>query len=283
MRTLIVLGLAVLTGSVFAAVPAGWTPFVIGELVPDSICNVAGLAGGPAGAKGFVSVGTGHYLDGAGKRRRFLATNATFGDAFPDQAMAPKIAARMAALGINCVRFHHMDNQYKPRGIWDAAFKDRQHLDAEQVDRLDWFIYQLKQNGLYADLNLHVSRQLGEADGVAAPAGMENYNKGVDNFNPRMIELQRNYARDLLTHVNPYIKTAYANEPAVAMVEINNENSLLSFAVGGRLNLPEPYGSELAGYWCEWLKGQYKGTEGLCSPPEARRGCGCLSRRCWRC
>ena len=53
------------------------------------------------------------------------------------------IARRMAALGINCVRFHHMDNQYKPRGIWDPAYKDHQHIDAEQLDRLDWMVYQL--------------------------------------------------------------------------------------------------------------------------------------------
>ena len=263
MRTLIPICLALVAGLAWAQVPPGWTPFWVGELAPDSVCNVASYSSGPAGANGFVSVKSGHFVDGAGKRLRLLATNITFGDAFPDKEMAPKIAARMAALGINCVRFHHMDNQYKPRGIWDPAYKDKQHLDAEQLDKLDWFIYNLKQNGIYADLNLHVSRQLTEADGVANPKGIENYDKGVDNFNPRMIELQRNYARDLLTHVNPYTKTAYINEPCVAMVEINNENSLLSFATWGRLNLPEPYNSELMGYWLDWLKAKYQTTAGL--------------------
>jgi len=38
-----------------------------------------------------------------------------------------------------------------------------------------------------------------------------------------MIELQKKYARDLLTHVNPYTKTAYTDEPAIALVEISNE------------------------------------------------------------
>lgn len=263
MRYLILVALGLLAGMAWGQVPAGWAPFVVGELAPDSVCNVSSYSAGPAGAKGFVSVKSGHYLDGAGKRLRMLATNITFGDAFPDKSMAPKIAARMASLGINLVRFHHMDNQYKPRGIWDPAFKDKQHIDAEQLDKLDWFIYQLKQNGIYADLNLHVSRQLTEADGVPNPKGIENYDKGVDNFNPRMIELQRNYARDLLTHVNPYTKVAYINEPCVAMVEINNENSLLSFAVWGGLNIPEPYNSELAGYWQDWLKGKYQDTAGL--------------------
>jgi hypothetical protein len=263
MRTLILLCVCLLAGSAFAAVPEGWAPFVIGEIAPESLCNVSSYSPGPAGAEGFVSVSSGHYLDGGGKRLRFLATNATFASAFPDKELAPKIAQRMAALGINCVRFHHMDNQYKPAGIWDKAYKDKQHLDAEQLDRLDWFIYQLKLNGIYSNLNLHVSRDLGEADGVPNPPTTISYDKGVDNFNTRMIELQRNYARDLLTHVNPYTKTAYVNEPAVAMVELNNENSLLGFALSGPLSFPEPFQGELAGYWHDWLKTKYKDTAGL--------------------
>ena len=234
MEVLCLIGLGLLAVHAFADAPAGWFPFAVGELSSDSLCNVSSYSLRPAGGDGFVQLRDGHFYDGHGRRLRFLGTNVTFGDAFPDKALAPRIAERMAALGINCVRFHHMDSQYKPRGIWDAAYKDKQHLDAEQLDRLDWFIYQLKQQGIYCDLNLHVSRHLTEADGVPNPQGMPNYDKGVDNFNPRMIELQRNYARDLLTHLNPYTKTAYVSEPCVAMVEMNNENSLLASALWGR-------------------------------------------------
>lgn len=264
MRGLLLLSALVLACGVHAEVPAGWFPFVIGELPKDSFCSVAGLSPDPAGARGFVSLREGHFFDGAGRRLRFLGTNCTFATAFPDKAQAPAIAAQMAALGINCVRFHHMDNQYKPNGIWDKAFPDRQHMDAEQLDRLDWFIYQLKQRGIYVDLNLHVSRQFGAADGFENTDALPKYDKGVDNFCARMIELQRNYARDLLTHTNPYTKTTYAQEPAVAIVELNNENSLLGFAFGRELfNLPEPYAGELRGYWLDYLKARYHDTAAL--------------------
>jgi hypothetical protein len=248
----------------FADVPAGWFPFVIGEIDPQSPVNLSAENACPAGANGFVRIQGGHFVDGQGQRLRFLGTNVTFAGAFPDKAQAPLIARRMAALGMNVVRFHHMDNATKPRGIWDPAFKDKQHLDAEQLDRLDWFIYQLKLNGLYTNLNLHVSRNLGPADGLASTEAFDNYNKGLDNFSARMIELQRNYARDLLTHENPYTKTRYVDEPAVAFVELNNENSLLGFALYGRLgNVPEPYMTELRGYWLDYLKGRYRDTAAL--------------------
>lgn len=264
MRAFILIPLLLLTRLGCAQVPDGWFPFVISELGDNSPANVAGLSPKVAGADGFVQLRDGHFYDAKGQRLRFLATNCTFDSAFPAKESAPKIAARMRSLGINCVRFHHMDNGYRPRGIWDPAFKDHQHMDAEQLDRLDWFIYQLKLNGIYANLNLHVSRQFNEADGFVNTAALEKYDKGVDNFQARMIELQRNYARDLLTHLNPYTGTRYVDEPAVAMVELNNENSLLQFAYGSSLNnLPEPYLSELRGYWVDWLKAKYGTTEQL--------------------
>ena len=50
----------------------------------------------------------------------------------------------------------------------------------------------------------------------------------------------------LLTHVNPYTRTSYAQEPCVAMVEINNENGLISRWWEGKLDgMPAPYVEEL--------------------------------------
>jgi hypothetical protein len=79
-----------------------------------------------------------------------------------------------------------------------------------------------------------------------------------------MIELQKQYARDLLTHVNPYTGNAYTDEPCLAMVEITNEDSALRFALGTELHtLPEPYARTLSGLWHEWLRERYDGTDAL--------------------
>ena len=247
-----------------AQIPQGWFPFVISDVAENSVANVSSYNNTVAGQAGFVGIRDGHFVDGAGERIRFLATNLTFGEAFPDKASAPKIAERMAALGINCVRFHHMDAHYRPRGIWDPAYKDRQHMDSEQLDRLDWIIYQLKLKGIYTNLNLHVSRKFGQADGFENAALLPKYDKGVDNFQARMIQLQLQYARDLLTHENPYTHTRYTDEPCIAMVEMNNENSFLRFAYGSEMHsLPEPYGGELSRLWLDYLHEAYDSTEPL--------------------
>ena len=75
-----------------------------------------------------------------------------------------------------------------------------------------------------------------------------------------MIRMQRDYARALLTHVNPYTRTSYSKEPGVAIVEINNENSLLQLKVS---SLPEYYRAEVLRKWNLWLKARYGSSQKL--------------------
>ena len=82
----------------------------------------------------------------SGKRVRFLGVNLVGQGAFPTYADAEKMAARMAKLGINLVCLHQRDNPGwgTHSNLWDARFTDRQHIDPEQLDRLDYLIAQLK-------------------------------------------------------------------------------------------------------------------------------------------
>ena len=215
----------------------------------ESATNISWLNDKPAGRDGFVHVKDGHFFAGE-KRLRIFGVNTCFAANFPDKAMAPKVAARMAKFGINCVRFHHMDMLSAPGGIFA---KDGRTLDPGQLDKLDFFIAELKKNGIYADLNLHVSRTYPDRP-RAEKKGNPDYDKGVDNYCAAMIALQKDYARDLLTHVNAYTGKRYADEPAVALVEINNENALgFQWWAGQMDDLPNPYREELESLWAAWI------------------------------
>ncbi len=245
-------------------------PFVIPwsgtELKAGAVTDVSFLNSKPAGLHGAIRASGGHFVEsGTGRRIRFLATNFAAKTAFPSHADAEKVALRLARLGINLVRMHHMDNDDwgQDASIWDYSFKDRQHISAAQLDKLDYLIAQLKKNGIYLNLNLHVSRQFTEADGFPESVSKIafSYDKRVDEFDSRMIELQKRYVHDLLTHVNPYTGLAYCVDPAIAVVEINNENSLVGDPwanYGADLDtLPEPFRGELAGLWNRWLLRTY--------------------------
>lgn len=239
-----------LGGTAFAADLFPFTP--PWDDASPSITNIGNLLHQPAGKNGFVQAKDGHLVLGE-ERIRFFGVNMAFGGNFPTHADAEKVAARMAKFGINCVRFHHMDTSIAPDGILQ---KDRRTLDPESLDRLDYFIAELKKNGIYANLNLHVGNQY---PGMPKWEGAPSYFKGVDNFYPPMIEQQRDFARALLTHVNPYTKTAYANEPAVAFIEINNENGLvMEWNNGSFDSMPDPYAAEFRRQWNEWLRKKYE-------------------------
>lgn len=252
---------------------AAWGRAVPGDLFPFAIpwdddapsaANVAAWNEVPAGRHGFVQVRDGHFVDGQGQRLRFLGTNVCFAADFPPPEIAEIAARRMAKFGINIVRFHHEDSGYFPGGLWDPAFPDKQHFSAEALDRYDYFIYQLKLNGIYTNINLHVSRTLGAADGIEQADELPSMNKGVDNFHPRMIELQKKFAKELLTHVNRYTGTRLCDEPAVAMIEINNENSLTSSWQWGQIDALPAYLQDLLDQrWQVWLLKKYGTTEAL--------------------
>lgn len=256
------------------AAPAGF-PFVIpwDDATPGTATDVSFLNAVPAGVNGFIAVREGHFVESdTGRRIRFLGSNLTAGQCFPAKADAEGVAARMAKHGINVVRLHHMDNSWdlkRGSGIWSPDDPRRQEPDPAQLDKLDYLVAQLKARGIFVNLNLKVSKKLTEADGFPPSIGKlpYPYDKRVDFFNSRMVELQKDFARRLLTRVNPYTGLSYAADPAVAMVELNNENSLVGFpgqiAGDGLASLPEPFLGELASLWNAWLAERYPTDEAL--------------------
>ena len=201
----------------------------------------------------------GHFWVGA-RRVRIWGVNTCFGASFPTHADAERIAARLAAFGVNSVRFHHMDSASYPHGILDP--KDPLKLSPEAVERLDYFIDQLARRGIYANVNLHVGRDPSGALGLPDPNSGQG--KIVAFFTPALIEAQKQYARDLLGHTNVYRKVRYAADPAVGFVEITNEDSFFMWDGEERLrSLPEFYAKILREKYAAWLKGRYKTTQAL--------------------
>ncbi len=228
----------------------------------------------PAGKGGFITIRNGHLAKADGHRFRIWGVNITGPGNLPSHEDAPAYAAHLAAFGINCVRMHFLD-RVAPMGILDGKREDTRALDAQEMDRLDFFIAQLKQHGIYIDLNLNVARGYKPGDGVT-DAELLGFGKALTYFDERLLFLEREYASQLLTHFNPYTKSEYRNEPAVLLVELVNENSLVESWANNRLlgrntrknpgtwsDIPASYERELTKRYQAWLAGQ-----GL--PPEAR-------------
>ncbi|MHC4693035.1 MAG: carbohydrate binding domain-containing protein [Planctomycetota bacterium] len=185
---------------------------------------------------------------------RLWGANLSFGANMPKKEDAPHIAARLAAAGVNAIRCHHMDTARWPRGLWNA--KDGKTIEPEALDRLDYFIDQLARRGIYVNINLHVGRA--HSQYLDLPKTNRQYDKMSNIFTPALIDAQKKFARELLTHVNKYRKVRYADDPAVAIVEITNENSLFMWGSEQTLRtLPPYYADILQSKFNAWLQKRY--------------------------
>jgi hypothetical protein len=218
----------------------------------QSPVDVSFLLDAPAGKHGFIQVKDGHLATGDGQRIRFWGVNITDWSKgsrqIPSKEDAPFLAATLARFGVNCARFQFLDLE-TPRGLIDSHAQDSRTLDADQLDKEDFFIAELEKRGIYIDFNLLVGRPFKAADGVQDANLLRQGAKGTSLFDRRMIELQKEYAQQLLGHRNPYTKLRYTEDPGIAIVEINNENAL---NIGFRG--PSPfYQQELTEMYNNWL------------------------------
>jgi hypothetical protein len=233
----------------------GMVPFTMDHrsaLLSHSPVDVSFLLDAPAGKHGFIQVANGHLATAEGQRIRFWGVNITDWSRgsrqIPSKEDAPFIAATLARFGVNCARFQFLDLE-APRGLLDGHAADSRTMDAGQLDKEDFFIAELEKRGIYIDFNLLVGRPFKAGDGVQDANLLRQGAKGTSLFDRRMIELQKEYAQQLLAHRNPYTKLKYTEDQAVAIVEINNENAL---NVGFRA--PSPfYEHELSEMYNTWL------------------------------
>lgn len=240
-------------------------PFAIpGDDASPSFTNLADLSPRPAGADGFVRIRDGHFHTNSG-RLRIWGVNTTFDANFPGKEDAEKVAAHLAKLGINAVRIHHHDGSPAPRGIWSPVVNGQRKFSPDQVDRLDYYLAQLHRHGIYANLNLHVSRSLNEAEGYSREGlpRKTRYDKYLLYFEPRVQAQLKEFCRNYLLHENPYRKLRRVDDPAIAMIEITNENSFSKTGPELAAELPEPFRGEFKRRWNDWLARTYGTTAAL--------------------
>lgn len=231
-----------------------------------TITDLSWLNHKPAGVLGPVRVGPDGRLYAGAQRQRFIGVNLTYRSAIPEHSDAEKIAARLARFGVNIVRFHLMDANWGGECIFDPAYPGTRHLDPKSLDKLDYFIAELKKNGVYSDINLLTGRNFRSSDGLDASINSMEWKakQTPAMFDPAMIELEKEYARLLLDRVNPYTGLRYTEDPAIAIVELVNEHGLMHAWLSGMVDtLPSYYAEELRGMWNAYLHSRYASQTAL--------------------
>ncbi len=223
------------------------------EFAADAALDLRSLNEKTAGQDGFVRSEGGRFVLGDGKDVRFWAVNVSAETAQRDRAGVDYLARKLAKLGVNMVRFHSP--------MFSAG--DVAKVDPKRLDALHYLVAAMKREGIYTTLSFFFPLWFD----VKAGHGIEGYedfpNKkpfAILYFDPRMQEIHRAWAKDLLTTRNPYTGAPLAREPALAMVEIVNEDSLF-FHTFGKRNVPSLQWSRLEKLYGAWLARRYGSVE----------------------
>ena len=204
------------------------------------------------------------------RRARLYGVNLSYSANFPDHERARQIARRLRNLGFNAVRLHHLDS-LRDNGVDDfhsvllpGPFPT---FNLKAIERLKFFLKALKDEGIYANLNLYVAyRFRPDVDKIPPLEGMNIPlvpSSAVQVFHPKLIALQATYARELIRLLG------LGNDPMLAMVEIRNESSLASaWQAWGTQKWSEAirgdYAVELTRQWNSWLVQTYGSVETAC-------------------
>ncbi len=231
------------------------------EYKPGAIIDFTSSLDAPAGKHGPITVTAGGALAFADSTpARFWGTNIVGGDLYRSHEEADLLVKRLSKLGVNIVRLHHMDAFWADPNLFSAD-RSKGLFSPDSLDKFDYLVFKLKEAGIYLFMDMLVHRKAVKEDGIEKftdiPAGF----KEVIFFDTKLQTLTKDYINALLNHVNPYTKTAYADENAVVLMEIVNESSV--FSIDNNAAVPARYRDELDRLFNEFLKSKYSTMEKL--------------------
>ncbi len=186
----------------------------------------------PAGSKGFVKANGDRLVYGDGSEARFWGANVQAYALFDatNEAIEQQ-AKRIASLGFNLVRIHHHDSAEWSPNVFVKDADNTRELDEKSLDRIDYWVKCLKDNGVYVWLDLHVGRPFRPGDKIEAfdelkPGKTGRQGKGMSYINLSITDRMKSFADAYLKRTNKYTSTRYVDEPAVMGVLITNENDI---------------------------------------------------------
>ena len=201
----------------------------------------------PAGGHGFVRAAGGRFVFEDGTPARFWGCNIQAYSIFvkatnPEEGkrIIEDHARRIAALGFNLVRLHHHDSKRWVKKCLIADGPTSQRIDPEALDSYFYWIKCLRDQGIYAWIDLHTGRPYKRGDDIPgwdeiADGKDVSEAKGFTYINERLTELIKKFNEKLLTTENPYTGLALVDDPAVMGMMLVNENDLTSH-FGNRFN-----------------------------------------------
>jgi len=242
---------------------SNWFPYEVPEYtkLKGTILDASHVLDAPAGKHGHLSAVGDKLIFEDGTEIEFWGTNVVGPANFLEKSDIDTMVAAMKASGVNVVRIHHLDSTYYSPNIFGSDPASME-LDPNQMDKFCYMWAKFKEAGIYFMPGLLCGRSARSEHGIEDANNIEVGYKFEGMFNRRLIEIQKKYAKDLFTYVNPYTGTCIANDPAAVMLEIHNECNITGYGTNYKFN-SDYYRQEFYGLFNDWLAQKYGTDEAL--------------------
>ncbi len=223
----------------------------------------------PAGNRGVLQMDGDRFVFEDGTPVKFWGVNIAARRSFPDKEKADNWAQYLSVHGVNAVRFHKF--------TWALTETEETstRLNDELFDKLDYFKAQLREKGIYygwSHIFAHRPRP-GDRDRIYSYEDLENIDSragflnhstyGLVNFATDLQDLHIELTLNMLNRKNPYTGIRYIDDPALAFVELQNEDNIFFAAMEGALREAPNYRALLNRKFSEWLLEKYGSHDAL--------------------
>ena len=253
-------------GAGAAAVPAGpgdWFPLMADEdtFDPRSVIDMSRLVPAPAGQFGFLKAkGDKLQFEKAAAPVKLWGVGANVDPGKYTREQLTQRAKYLRKFGINAAREHALFDELTTKGA----------LNPKKLDEYDWWFAELKKHGIYSAWSVFYHFTIGPDAGYPAelyaelPKG-DTY--GLITASPKLWEIRNKWLVAMLQHKNPYTGLRYVDDPALATVEMQNEDSIFFWNPLGELAKPDgkwkQHGKLLRTRFAAWVKAKYKTDDAL--------------------
>ena len=230
----------------------------------------------PAGKHGWVQLDGQHFVFEKQKKPfKFWGTNIAFSRMAVSPPLAKEWAEKFAKYGVNIVRMH----KWTGHNGWDGVMRadDPMEFDEERTRLFDNMHAELKKRGIYVGWSTIFALKADDAMAKYIPNMPEIRaaipQRGTGLFTNSLYPLQ-NFATDIqdyfialtvkwLNRTNTATGLRYADDPAVAYVELHNEADIFFPGTGKLLQLYPTYTRQMNERFAAWLSKRYQDDAAL--------------------
>lgn len=247
---------------------ANWFEFEPKEDFSASTIDMTNWLDAPAGKHGFLQMKGSDLVFEDGTPIKFWGVNINSKNPFSDKQKVDQWVKQLSKYGINGVRFHKFT-----RHAYEKGYSTK--LDDKKYKNFDYFNNELRKKGIYYGWSHIYGHQVAPADkdrlltydeivNLSYPwSHLNGTTSSLVNFAPDLQDLSIELTVGMLQHKNHFTGLRYADDPALAFIELQNEDNIFWGAIGKALDQAPTYRALLCQQFSAWLKSKYGSEENL--------------------